>query len=545
MTVPLVVLLVSEYLTAGCHSLGEAVLFEDSPLYSAPSVDSETLAWYPAGTSILVTGVMPSNFENVGGVEAEWYGVSTTGAGAAEGFLHGSVIALASCSDPAGSGIFLYGLTGFDEDRRRLTGELRWIENGGITAYLPVEPVYSVMTRGERCFDYEVRLEEIDAGGLSGVSRLLRLDFPYHGCSFPSVEQVIAVTDDGRLVAGPVARSISSCDAGESLVSRLTIPAESGCDDLLTLAETRETDLYGEQPSTGIRFMIKDFVWGDGRFSARDSCLLDIDPGSVRLVGGDLLEDFWSFEVDGFPGSLLIDGVGPLSAIPLCGGLCKGSSVACLLAAGMGEQWVILDTLSIPSDINRVKFECSWRDGMLEVFPNGQMLDSVTVHRWRRASGFSFEYAGTEIVAAGDRAYAVMDSLLAAGDIASATDELNFILMAHSGERSHGMIAAAFLEASAAACGSSEIQIGESFTGLNIQPLIEAERAFALLGMDERWYVELPVRGMLSECGFIGSIPPSRLAELLTVFLQAASDSFEIELQEQIQEALDALETSH
>jgi hypothetical protein len=213
-----------------------------------------------------------------------------------------------------------------------------------------------------------------------------------------------------------------------------------------------------------------------------------------------------------------------------------------IAACAWPSGWLPLDTIIVQGGINTARIEAAWDRpaGCLSVFPYGRMVSEVVECRWLQIGGWRFESLDVTSSDAARAAFDGMDGFLAEGRIAEAADQLSFILMFRAEGRSHAEIAAAFLEAATEACYSRRVELSPGLTAPDIVPLFEADRAFALMGM-ERWYIDLPLQGAYAGSSFAGYLPPRDLLELVGRLKYAAGESFEeglfIELQE-VQAAL-------
>ncbi len=223
------------------------VFSEDAVMYDAPDLDSSVMFLIPMGTDVEISG---SAGEDIfaGGMPSYWYNVKCKlNDTEYSGYMPGLYLAMSNVELGTDT-LFLFNVTGYDQEDDLFVASARIVVSGEITAEYLFQPVGSSF--GQVPYRYCIRASELNAEGLDRIRNLIELSFIYGACGYVNRDILFAWTCY-EFIMGPDANS--QFEAGIYLFNEtfVTPSDSSGVPDevtvLTSLAEwDEEIDDYVE-----------------------------------------------------------------------------------------------------------------------------------------------------------------------------------------------------------------------------------------------------------------------------------------------------------
>lgn len=195
-------------------------------LYEAPDQSSVVLIVIPAGELLEIPGFTGETF-TADSCEWGWYeALYRLGNAEFTGYVQDRDLAFSHVSLGTGGvdTLFVYRITGFDPELMIFSGEASVVADGEILDRLDYRPCW---TPWGRIFDYDISSGLADPSGFSDVRDLIRLSFNLYACGYENRDDLLAWTDDGRLIPGPKASWISEAGLFHYRTD-VILPSDSG-----------------------------------------------------------------------------------------------------------------------------------------------------------------------------------------------------------------------------------------------------------------------------------------------------------------------------
>ncbi len=195
-------------------------------LYEAPDHSSTVLIEIPCGELLEIPGFSGKTFK-ADSCEWGWYeAVYRLGNGEYTGYVQDRDLAFSHLSLGTGEidTIFVYRLTGFNPEDNAFDGEVSVITGGEVLDRLDYRPCW---TPWGRIFDYDLYSYLADPTGFSDVRNLIRISFYVDVCGYLCRDDLLAWTEDGRLIPGPQSESVSEAGLFHHW-TEVTFPSDTG-----------------------------------------------------------------------------------------------------------------------------------------------------------------------------------------------------------------------------------------------------------------------------------------------------------------------------
>jgi hypothetical protein len=172
-------------------------------MYFKPDVDSSVLVLIPIGTDVAIGGSAGEDIFT-GGTPTYWYNVMCTlNETEYSGYMPGLYLAMSSLELGTDT-LFLFNVTGYDQEDDRFSASARIVISGEIAAEHVFQPVRSRF--GQVPYGYCIRGIELSNAGLTGIRNLIELSFIYEACGYVNRDALFAWTCSD-FIMGPEADS--------------------------------------------------------------------------------------------------------------------------------------------------------------------------------------------------------------------------------------------------------------------------------------------------------------------------------------------------
>lgn len=181
------------------------VFSDEAVLYTVPNADSSIFIQLPMGSPVTIPEGGNGEY-NSNGLTSYWYKtVCQSDDSEYTGFIPGCELAMSDMV-LAGDTLFLFTVTGYNEELYQFIGEARVVSSGEILADIEVDPMGSSFDQG--FYRYNTECLQYDQAGLTGVKNLIELSFLYPACGYTNCDILFAWTGS-ELIAGPVGYSMA------------------------------------------------------------------------------------------------------------------------------------------------------------------------------------------------------------------------------------------------------------------------------------------------------------------------------------------------
>ena len=198
------------------------VFSDEAVLYTVPNADSSIFIQLPLGAPVTIPEGGNGEY-NSDGLTSYWYrAVYQSDDSEYTGFIPGCELAMSDMV-LGGDTLFLFTVTGYDEESYQFIGEARVVSSGDILANVKVDPMGSSFDQG--FYQYNTECLQYDPAGLTGVKNLIELSFLFPACGYTNCDILFAWTGS-NLIAGPVGYSVAEAGCFH-LNSRYIIPSDS------------------------------------------------------------------------------------------------------------------------------------------------------------------------------------------------------------------------------------------------------------------------------------------------------------------------------
>ncbi len=207
----------------GDFTTDRTVVFSDeAALYAAPDPNSSILIQLPVGTPVTIPEGGSGEY-NSDGLTSYWYkAVYQSDDSEFTGFIPGCDLAMSDMILD-GDTLFLFTVTGFNEESSQFIGRIRIISSGDILAEIEVDPMGRSF--GQGFYEYNTECLLRDPDGLTGVKNLVELSFLYPACGYANYDVLFAWTGSD-LITGPMGYSVAEAGCYHAN-SRYILPSDS------------------------------------------------------------------------------------------------------------------------------------------------------------------------------------------------------------------------------------------------------------------------------------------------------------------------------
>ncbi|MCD4706994.1 MAG: hypothetical protein K8S62_04570 [Candidatus Sabulitectum sp.] len=474
--------------SAGIYQNDDGWIFSETALLSAPDSRADTLDVFLPGTQVTLFGRPSRNSTTL-----NWCKVTAPSDPGTAGFVRIIDLALTSKFDSASQTVLMYGFSD-SGGQTDISGELRIARDGRIVNSTPLSS-NTVDVPEDWDYNYRGCFIQRDESGYENASSVFILHLPTRNSDLCNEKLMLVLTGDSTIIPG-LCISDGLIQEHYNSAAYFITPEETSVDNIVTAMLIISENITESDESPERLFWLLRSVWDGSRFEATDEpCILTLPAGNASYLTEADLQPFlhpFEFRIHGFqilnyPDALLPPGAEELEIIPVSFSSEPSDFTHLIIAFAYPGGWLPLDTLLSPGDINTAKLYGKWMEdtATLELYTYGTMSSSYPIHTWNRDCSWKFNLISAEVRDAAAASYAAMDSLLAGGNIQEAYGWLNYILMAKMGERAHAEMAVQFFMSAVSACPRG---------GNGLEPLEQANRAFALMGMRD-WFIEIPSMG--------------------------------------------------
>lgn len=238
-------------------------LVSDANIREKPGTQASVLTKLPIGTPVKIEAVTTDSL-TIRGVRMPWLQVSFIENGSLKkGYIWGGFMATASIRTPDEEGyenrgvLYLAGVAAYDVNKHQLTAQVRVALKGKELAKT------EFTTNGDLGYypAFEVRF-----GDFSNVKAVLKLDYQYDACGYPSGDNLIFWQSNNQLTK--VLETSSVSDAGAFYDSEAYIlPNEHGgiTNHIIVTKDTAEFDGSEDMKMTKHSYKITLFKWSAGK----------------------------------------------------------------------------------------------------------------------------------------------------------------------------------------------------------------------------------------------------------------------------------------